>query len=390
MRKALAALAVALAFAVLVVPSVSANAVGVEEFSFYLSAPKVEGSQFSNLTTENFNTQTLGNCPASTTWASGAWTVDVTGTGTNCVYNAPGNYGGAVTAPNDPSTVSSGSGTNYMRLGADTLLTVNFGAQQRYVGFWYSAGDANSSMEFYSNGVLVGRFSTSILMSMLGTGFSNTLTTVSGTSVAASQYAGNPRNNSNTGEPYAFINIVPTNLTFDTITMHQAGGGSSFELDNLVASTTAPVIDSTQTPGFIGFPPYLFPSNTPITAVQCQSTSFALFDSNFAGPPTYSVAPTLPAGLTLDVATGVVSGTPTTPSSSTNYVFTAANNTQSASGTVALSVTASSTPCPSSTPSSNTLADTGATTQPLIWGAAAVLAVGVFATVAVRRRRYLS
>jgi hypothetical protein len=42
-------------------------------------------------------------------------------------------------------------------------------------------------------------------------------------------------------------------------------------------------------------------------------------------PATYSVSPSLPAGLTLDTATGIVSGTPSAVTASTVYTFTATN-----------------------------------------------------------------
>ena len=39
----------------------------------------------------------------------------------------------------------------------------------------------------------------------------------------------------------------------------------------------------------------------------------------------YAVTPALPAGLTLDTATGVISGTPSAPTASADYTVTAAN-----------------------------------------------------------------
>lgn len=48
----------------------------------------------------------------------------------------------------------------------------------------------------------------------------------------------------------------------------------------------------------------------------------------------YSVSPALPSGLSLDSATGVISGTPTRVTSATNYTVTAANSAGSAQATV--------------------------------------------------------
>jgi hypothetical protein len=54
-------------------------------------------------------------------------------------------------------------------------------------------------------------------------------------------------------------------------------------------------------------------------------------------PTTYSVSPTLPGGLMISASTGVISGTPTTVTSATNYTITA-TNTQG-SGTFVVNIT---------------------------------------------------
>ncbi len=55
----------------------------------------------------------------------------------------------------------------------------------------------------------------------------------------------------------------------------------------------------------------------------------------------YSVAPTLPAGLSLDTNTGVISGTPTAAVAQTDYVVSATNGTGSDTETVRITVNAS-------------------------------------------------
>ena len=58
-------------------------------------------------------------------------------------------------------------------------------------------------------------------------------------------------------------------------------------------------------------------------------------------PNTYSVSPTLPAGLSMNSSTGIISGTPTTVSSATNYTITAHN--AAGSGTFVISIVVGNT-----------------------------------------------
>jgi hypothetical protein len=52
----------------------------------------------------------------------------------------------------------------------------------------------------------------------------------------------------------------------------------------------------------------------------------------------YSVSPTLPAGLSLNTSTGVISGTPSVTAASANYTVTASNSGGSTTGTVSVTV----------------------------------------------------
>ena len=54
--------------------------------------------------------------------------------------------------------------------------------------------------------------------------------------------------------------------------------------------------------------------------------------------PTFSVVPVLPAGLTLDAATGTVSGTPTMAAASANYIVTATNSAGSTTNSLMITV----------------------------------------------------
>lgn len=55
-------------------------------------------------------------------------------------------------------------------------------------------------------------------------------------------------------------------------------------------------------------------------------------------PSAFTSSPTLPAGLTIDLASGLISGTPTSPSSSASFTITATNESGSATTTLAITV----------------------------------------------------
>ena len=77
------------------------------------------------------------------------------------------------------------------------------------------------------------------------------------------------------------------------------------------------------------------------TAVYCPNLAIAANNPTVTGgvPTSYSVSPALPAGLSLNIATGVISGTPTTATAAANYIVTATNGCGSAN--VAVNITIS-------------------------------------------------
>lgn len=87
----------------------------------------------------------------------------------------------------------------------------------------------------------------------------------------------------------------------------------------------------------------------PGTVGQALVPSTAFTATGFVTPPAYTVSPALPAGLTLDAATGVISGTPTAVSPPTTYSVTATGPRGSAHAAVLVTVSAS-TPAPTPTP----------------------------------------
>lgn len=82
------------------------------------------------------------------------------------------------------------------------------------------------------------------------------------------------------------------------------------------------------------------PLSQTITGTQGTALSTtALTSNNFSSTVTYSISPGLPAGLSFDTNTGIISGTPTGPLSSTTYTITA-TGTQTSTATVVLTVSA--------------------------------------------------
>ncbi|MBK7054863.1 MAG: putative Ig domain-containing protein [Leptospiraceae bacterium] len=92
-------------------------------------------------------------------------------------------------------------------------------------------------------------------------------------------------------------------------------------------------------------PTYVFLSGTYPAGIPVTSASVSYFG---CVPCTFSISPSMPAGLTLNTSTGVISGTPTTTQASTTYTITLTNSagtktTTSASITIpALTVSYSS------------------------------------------------
>jgi hypothetical protein len=114
------------------------------------------------------------------------------------------------------------------------------------------------------------------------------------------------------------------------ITAQNAGGSTMFDLTITVAAVPPSAL-SYATPIKLGIRAPMTPLNPAVVGTS----------------PTYSVTPTLPAGLALAAGSGQITGTPTAVSAQTNYTITARNSAGSATFVLSIGVYAvTATPSP--------------------------------------------
>ena len=103
---------------------------------------------------------------------------------------------------------------------------------------------------------------------------------------------------------------VPTAAANYTVTATNSCGSANVAVNITISPAAPTALNYTLTP-----------------ATYCGGTAITNNSpSNTGGAPTaYSVSPALPAGLSLNAGTGVISGTPTVGSAATNYTVTASN-----------------------------------------------------------------
>lgn len=355
----------------------SALAATPETVDFYISAPNVLNTFAPGAVVETFDSAAFpANSACPTSWPT-VGTISVSGSGTGCRINNANSFGGATAgAGSTPVTRPSGSGTRYVSVGSNSTVTLTLNQAETYLGFWWSAGDANNSVKLYSGGTggrLVGSFSTASLVTMLNGGV-GTVTAMDGTVHTTCDYYGNPVLTTSTcgggREPFAYVHLVATGgLNFDTIVFSQGSSGG-FEFDNMAISRFV-----TPPEELISFPPNLVPGSAVQQASTCTpfSSSLDWTASNFATAPTFSVSPALPSGFNMNPASGEFAGTATSAASLTTYTMTATAGSQSKSSTFTFEVNdIGNTPC--ATPPSPMLV---ASNTPLIAGACASYQSGI-------------
>ena len=103
---------------------------------------------------------------------------------------------------------------------------IKINEEQKYFGFWWSAGDPYNRITFKKDGVVVAEFKTQDLVNFINSsGIDNT-----------DEYYGNPSFDSDGGhnnEPFSFVNIFFKQGSYDEIVVATlTAGGSAFESDN--------------------------------------------------------------------------------------------------------------------------------------------------------------
>ncbi|MDD4913661.1 MAG: hypothetical protein PHW13_01315 [Methylococcales bacterium] len=183
----------------------------------YAEDPGVENSTLLGTDVETFNNLKAGTEYTNLAWKQGGVTI---GTFDNVYISAANQYGGAGSNGSNYAVESGLVGSpNNVEVSTLTLNTAS-----AYFGFWWSAGDANNTVEFYNGSTLVGEFTTATLMDQL-----------------PGSYYGNPRSPStlDSNEPFAFINFFGTNgLTFNKVVFVDTSS-SGFEADNYTVRTQA-------------------------------------------------------------------------------------------------------------------------------------------------------
>ncbi|RZJ67917.1 MAG: T9SS type A sorting domain-containing protein [Flavobacterium sp.] len=174
-----------------------------------------------------------------------------------------------------------------------------------------------------------------------------------------------------TVDSYSVSATLPAGLSFDTttgvilgtptavsatatytVTATNSGGSTTFDVE-ITVNAAAPTALSYTTPN-------TFTVGTAITALSPTITGTV--DS-------YSVSPTLPAGLSFDTTTGVISGTPTAVSATATYTVTATNSGGSVTFDVEITVNAAApTALSYSTPNTFTVGTAITALSPTVTG----------------------
>jgi len=182
----------------------------------YAESPSVETSSLANTSVDTFDSNSVGYHTATgdpvLTWAG-------VGTFDRLNIKSADTYGGA-------------NNTNYavVGVGIDTETALTLNTPSSYFGLWWSAGDSQNVLDFYSGangtGTLLAQFTTANLLKAL-----------------PKSYYGNPNTGyaagQDAGEPFAFINFFGASGTAWQSVVLRNSSSTGFEADNLTSRVAA-------------------------------------------------------------------------------------------------------------------------------------------------------
>jgi hypothetical protein len=223
----------------------------------YAEAPSATNSTLADTSVFDFNSLTPATHLTNVNWS---------GVGTySQLYVINGNeYGGAAGSRYSVESAKSS-------LGSTPTVTLTMNSPVAYFGMWWSAGDSNNFLSFYSDGNLLASFSTATLLSKL-----------------PAAYFGNPTpgyKGMDTTEAFAFINFFgQAGTTFDEIVFSDPSTTSGFESDNHTVRATAYGLDPKDTGPLPGVPVEEIVSTNGIQTIITDPTRLAQ-DSQAAPEP---------------------------------------------------------------------------------------------------------
>ena len=245
-RSLAAVLAISLVFSG---PNSPASAAPGDGITLHISAPLVQGSDVSGTgsLSDSFDTYSTGACPSSTLVGN----LSTSPTSAACLISNAQTYGGASSLSASPAFGGSGSRFPATPYPAQGTITITFPNPVKYVGFWWSAGNAGNTVEFLNGSTVVASLETSTLATLLGStppsswpSGNGTVTSLGGTNYPKGRYFGNPRGFTNTS-PTSASTVDPT-VQFVYLNLYLQGAitatavrlsGNGFEFDNVTTST---------------------------------------------------------------------------------------------------------------------------------------------------------
>lgn len=303
--------------------------------ALYLSAPLAQGSSATgtlgtDLFKENFNAVTTGNCATPLTTGVGTITSTLS---TDCYVSEAQTYGGATLDTSEPgfggagsrfmATIFEGSGAG---IRPEKAITIEFASPVRYIGLWWSAGNAGNEVQFLSEtDVVLASYQSSEMDTLLGTSPTNAapVTSIGGAPYPKGYYFGNPRGHASV-EP-SIVSTVEPNFIFAYLNLYISGTtdvkkvrflGNGFEFDNVVASTIQqnPQLSMVLAKNVLGTPPVpqvvtWSPTNTATDTSATPLTPSVPATTSGDGNITYAVQSAGTTSCTVDPTTGVLSFT---------------------------------------------------------------------------------